>query len=111
MLGGDDAGERGLDELARRRRDDEERKREAVQAVLEKVDQRRDVLPQPDPPARLDQVFPPNASELRVVPDQVRELAALLDEIARGEARDLVLEPGTPSNSLRICPESLKLSV
>jgi hypothetical protein len=39
-------------------------------------------------------VFPANASEFRVVPDQVRELAALLDKIARGEARDLVLEPG-----------------
>ena len=47
---------------------------------------------QPDAAARLDQVLAAHAAELRVVPDQVGQLAALLDEVAGREARDLLFE-------------------
>ncbi len=67
----------------------------AVEASIEELDQRRDVVPQPHQPARLDQVLTPDAAELRVVPNQVRQLATLLHEIAPGQPLDLLLEiPG-----------------
>ena len=64
--------------------------------AIEEVDQRRDVVPQPDQPARLDQVLTPDAAELGVVPNQVGQLAALLHEIAPRQAVDLVLKVRGP---------------
>ena len=92
--GGTMPGERRLDDLARRRRDDEEREPVPVDAALEKVDERRDVAAQPHAPAGFLEVLAPHAAELRIVANQVGELAALLDEVAPGQPVDLLLEAG-----------------
>ena len=50
----------------------------------------------PPPPAglsaRLFEMLAPHPAELRVVPQEVRELAALLNQVAPGEPRDLLVE-------------------
>ena len=70
----------------------------AVEAPVEELDQRRDVAPQPDQPARLDQVLAPDAAELGVVPNQVGQLATLLHEIAPRQALDLLLKTPGPED-------------
>ena len=86
--------------------------RYAVEAALEELDQRRNVAGAAARAAGLDQVLAPDAAELGIVANQVGELAPLLDEVAPGQAVDLLLETrGAPSSSLRTSPESLKLSV
>ena len=82
-----------------------------VEAALEEVDERRDVAAQPHAPAGLLEVLAPHAAKLRVVANQVGELAALLHEVAAREPVDLLLESDTPSSSLSTTPESLKLRV
>ena len=74
--------ERRLDHLARRGRDDEEREPVTLDAAREEIDELRNVVLQPDAAAGLDQVLAPDAAKLRIVPDQIRELSALMDEIA-----------------------------
>jgi hypothetical protein len=56
-------------------------------------------------------VLAPNATELRIVANQVRQFPALLHEVGGGEPLNLALKSVTPIRSLRIWPESLKLSV
>ena len=68
---------------------------EQIQAIEEQYwrsdpDDRDD--PEPDPPARLFQVLAPHAAELRVMPQQVRELPSLLHQVGSGESLDLLLE-------------------
>ena len=46
------------------------------------------------------QVLAPHAAELRIVTNQVGELAALLHEVAPRQARDLLLEPRRAMSSL-----------
>ena len=88
----DDAGERGLYDLARRRRDDEEREPMPVDAACEQVHERRQVAPQPHATSRLLEVLAPDAAELRVVANQIRELASLVDHVAARQPVDLFLE-------------------
>ena len=89
--------ERRLDHFARRRRDHEEREPAALEAALEQLDERRNVAAQPHPPARLPRCSRPHAAKLGIVADQIGQLAALLDEVAAGQARDLLLEPDARS--------------
>ena len=91
---------------------DVERELDALDAPLQEVEQLGDVLLQAHAAARLDEVLPPDAPEVRVVTDEVRELAALVDQVATARARP----PGArsrdaPSNWASVAPESLKLSV
>src|SRR2546426_6153951 len=53
----------------------------------------------------------PHPAVIRVVPQQIRQLPALLDEVGAREACDLFTKPGIPTISLRMIPESLKLNV
>ena len=57
------------------------------------------------------EMLAPHAAELRIVTNQIGELASLLNEVAPREAVDLLLEMPPPMSSLRTSPESLKLSV
>ena len=53
-----------------------------------------------------------HSAKLRIVPNQVRQLAALLHQISLRQARDALLEnPRIPSSSHNTNPESLKLRV
>ncbi len=61
---------------------------------VEKVDERLDVAAQPNAPSGLLEVLAPHAPELRVVTNQVRQLAPLLDQVAPGQPVDLFLEAG-----------------
>ena len=96
MIGGHGALERRLHHFLRRRRDHEERELEPVEAALEKVHERGDVAAQPDAPAGFDEVLAAHAPELRIVANQVRQLAALLHEVARRQPLDLLLEIRDP---------------
>ena len=87
-----DPGERGLYDLAGRRRDDEERESMPVDAAFEQVHERRQVAPQTHATARFLEVLAPDAAELGVVANQIRELAALVDHVAARETVDLFLE-------------------
>ena len=83
-----------------------------VDAAVEEVDQRRNVAAQAHAAAGLFEVLATHATELRVVPNEVGELAALLHEVAARQPVDLFLEAATrrSARSARR-PESLKLSV
>ena len=89
VIGRDDAGERRLNHLARCRRNHEEREPVAVDALREHVDERGDVAAQPDPAPCLFEVLAAHAAKLRVVADEICELAALMHEVAASEAGDL----------------------
>ena len=107
----DDAFERGLDDLARSGGNDVKGEPEALDAVREEIDELRNVVFQTDAAAGLDQVFAPDAAKLRIVPDQIGELSALVDEITAPQSFDFGVERGTPSRSPSTMPESLKLRV
>ena len=62
-------------------------------ASLEEVEQRGNVAAQPHATARLFEVLAPHAAKLRIVPNEVRQLAALLHEVAARKPVDLLLEP------------------
>src|SRR5204863_8763319 len=64
----------------------------ARDALLQKLRERRDPVAQVHTPSGLDEVLAPHAAKLGIVADEVSELCALLDEVTRGEARDLLLE-------------------
>ena len=86
--------------------------RKPVEPALQKLDQRRNVVAQPHPPAGLDQMLAADAAELGIVTNQIGQLAALLHEVAAGQAVDLLAGSSTsPSNLAEDEPESLKLSV
>ena len=82
-----------------------------MEAALEEFDERRDIVPEPHAPAGLLEVFPPNAPELGIVANQVRELAALLDEVAAREASTFCWKPRGADELTEHEPRSLKLSV
>src|SRR5207247_619928 len=84
------AGERRLDQLFRRCRNDEEGKAVPVESAIEEIDERSNILAEADPASRFNQVLAPNHAEFRVVTDQVRQLSALLNEIARAEPVDFL---------------------
>ena len=63
-----------------------------VDAAVEKTDQRRDVAAEPYAAARLFEVLATHAAKLRVVTNEVGQLAALLHEVAAGKPADLLLE-------------------
>ena len=88
----DDAFERGLDDLARSGGNDVKGEPEALDAVREEIDELRDVVFQTDAAAGLDQVFAPDAAKLRIVPDQIGELSALVDEITAPQSFDFGVE-------------------
>src|SRR4029079_16720570 len=62
--------------------------------ATEKIHQLRDVRAQPNPASGLAQMLHANAAELRVMPNQVRELPVLLHQIALGEPGALLVKPG-----------------
>src|SRR5438552_4135906 len=95
-IGGHNLRQRRLNQLARRRRDHKEREDTAVDAAVEKVDERGNIFPQADSAAGLDQVLPTNAPKFGIVPNQVRQLPSLLDEVTGGQTRDFVLKPRGP---------------
>ena len=104
--GGDDALQRRLDDLLRRRRDDVEREAVALDRPPRGMRRERcDVLLQPDALADLDEVLPPHAAVLRVVQEQVGQLAALLHQVEPRQARHLApRSPALPSSSLSTTP-------
>ena len=53
-------------------------------------------MAEPDPPPRFHQVLTPDPTELGIVANQIGQLAPLLDEVAAGQAVDLLLEPVGP---------------
>ena len=65
----------------------------AIDARREDLEERVDVLLQPDALAHLGEVLLPHAPVLRVVQEQVGQLPALLHEVGAREPVDLVLEP------------------
>jgi hypothetical protein len=64
----------------------------AVEPACEDVDERRDVAAKTDAAAGLLEMLAAHAAELRIVPDEIRELAPLLYQIAAREAVHLLLE-------------------
>ena len=72
--------------------------RHALQPAIQELDQRRNVVAQPDPPAGLHQMLAAHAAEFRVVTNQVGQLAPLLHQVAAGQAIDLLLEPRRAQN-------------
>ena len=74
-------------------------KRVPVDATREELDERRDVAPQPHATARLLEVLAPHAAELRIVANQICQLAALLHEVAPRKARHLLFEIATPRSA------------
>ena len=66
--------------------------RAAVEPSLEELHERRNVAAQTDAAAGLFEVLAANAAKLRIVPNQVGELASLLDQVRRGQPLDLPLE-------------------
>ena len=92
----DDAVERCMDDLLRRRRHHVEVEPMPVDSVLQQCRESSDVALQPDVSPYLEQVGPPHTAVLRVVPKQVRELGAFLHEIELGETRDLGIETIDP---------------
>ena len=65
-----------------------------VDAAVEQVHERRYVAAQAHAAAGLLEVLAPDAPEFRVVTNQVRQLAALLDQVAPCQSVDLFLETG-----------------
>ena len=89
-----DAFESGHDDFAGRRRHHVERELVAIDAALEEFDERRQTLLEAYALAGFDEMFAAHAAELRIVADEIGELAALLHEMAGREAGDLLLEVG-----------------
>jgi hypothetical protein len=94
VIGRNDSLERRLDHFARRGGDHIKREAAAVDSAFQELDELRDMVLEPHPPAGLDEVLPPHPPELRVVPDQIGELPALMDEVAPAQAVHLRLETG-----------------
>src|SRR5688572_3086705 len=92
MLRGHDALERGLDHRFGRSRNDIEREATFVGARIEVLDEALDILLQSHLPPGLDQVFATDAPEFGIVTKEVRELGALLHEVALGKAGDFLLK-------------------
>src|SRR5258707_3598887 len=92
VVRGQDAVERRNNDFFRRGGNHEEGKAVARQAPLQKIDQRRDLAFEPDPPSRLDQVLAAHAAKLRVVANEVGKFSALLNEIAARKTVDLLLK-------------------
>src|SRR5690606_33622073 len=93
-----DAFEGSADDLPGRSGDDEERERASFHLRGEQVHEVPDITLQPDAPAGLDEVLAPDTPELRVVAEQVGQLAALLDEIAARETGYFGFEIGRPDD-------------
>src|SRR6202043_1261202 len=79
-------------DFPRCRGDHAEGKATAIQAALQKPDQFRQRSLEPHPAACLDQMLPPHAAKIRVMADEIGQLATLLNEVATREARNLLLE-------------------
>src|SRR4029078_7434615 len=93
VVGRDDVMERRLNHFPWRRRNHKEREPIAINPAVQELDQGRNVGAQADAPAGFLEVLTPDASEYRVVANQVSELPSLLHEIAARESLDLVVEP------------------
>ena len=59
---------------------------------VEKIDQRRDVAAEPHAATGLFEVLTTHAAKLRIVTNEVGQLAALLHEVAAGKPADFFLE-------------------
>src|SRR6185503_5783310 len=82
VVGRDDAGKGRLDDFTRCRRDDEKRELTAVDPLVEKLQERRNVVAQPHTAASLFQMLATDAPEFRIVPQEIRKLASLLHQVA-----------------------------
>src|SRR5439155_17256610 len=89
MVSGNDASQRRLNQFLRRRRNDEERKPIAVEPPVEEVHQHWDVTAQAYALPRFHQVPLSNAAKLRIVANQVREFATLLNKTDGGKPLNL----------------------
>src|SRR5208283_2495658 len=94
VLGRHYAGQSRSHDLPGRGGYHEEGKTIALGAEAQKFDQRRNRALEANAAPGLHQMFTTNAAELRIVPDQIGQLAALLYEIAARKAGDAVLEAG-----------------
>ena len=92
MIGRDDAVERGLDHFLGGGGHDEERELEPVQAAVQEIDELGNAAAQAHAPARFRGVLAADTPERRIVANQIRELPALLDQVARRQPVNLALE-------------------
>src|SRR3984885_6270409 len=92
VIGGNDARQRRNDDFTGSRGDDIKREAVPVEPFLEKVHERRQSGFQTHPTPGLDQVLTADAAKVRIMTDEIGELAALLHEVAAAKACDLTLE-------------------
>ena len=85
--GGTTPSKRRFDDLTRRGGDHAKREAVSVDPRRQELEQPRNVVLQPHPAASLDQMLAPDASKLRIVTDEIGELAALLNQIAARQTR------------------------
>jgi len=71
---------------------DEERKAVPIDTLAQEVNQRRNRALESNTAPGLDQVLVANATEFRIVADEVREFSALLNKIAAGKASDSIVK-------------------
>src|ERR1700686_1312568 len=87
-----DASQRRRDDLAGCRGYHEERKAVPIDAPAQEVNQSRYRALESNTATRLDQVLVANATEFRIVADEIREFSALLNQIAAGKASDSIVK-------------------
>ena len=81
MVRGNDAFQRGLNDLLRRSRNYVEMKIVTVRQGVERARKQRDIVLQANALTCLDQVRAPHMPELWVVQNQVAQFCALLDKV------------------------------
>src|SRR5215467_13753377 len=91
MVGREDAAESRDHDLARCRRDHEEREAAVRKTLLQEPHQRGDGALEPHTPPRLEQVLKSHPAELGIVSDEVRQLSTLLDEVGARQSGDALL--------------------
>src|SRR4030095_8528219 len=84
----DDAFERRLNHLFRRRRDDVKRKVITFDPLAQYFRQQTDVLLEPDTLTSFDQMLFANAAEFGIVQQQISKLASLLRKVDPRHSRD-----------------------
>jgi len=92
MCAGDHSRKRRPNHFSRRCGNNKERELAAVESPFEKVDERSNVGAQPHTATGLLEMLLSNAAELRIVPNQIRELSTLLHEVRPREAIHFLLE-------------------
>src|SRR6185503_5361932 len=94
VVGRNESFQRRVHDEPRGGRDDVEVESEAVDAVLQKVGEQRDVTLETNLPADLDQILLTHAPEIGIVSQQVGQLRTRLHEIQARKVGDSFLEIG-----------------